>query len=130
MGHRTMRRVLFLLLLLAAEAAAHGALVTPPSRNAVDRFLPEFQNGQSPQTPCTCPNRYPRNATGDHGSVPCNQGLRAPSGGQACLWWSQGCTIGCNECTGLPLQTNGKRWCNSSFEPVLPMYARTMNIGI
>lgn len=34
----------------------HGMLVDPPSRNAFDRFLPAFKNGQSPQTPCTCPN--------------------------------------------------------------------------
>lgn len=34
----------------------HGMLADPPSRNAFDRFLPGFKNGQSPQTPCTCPN--------------------------------------------------------------------------
>ena len=28
------------------EVAGHAALVTPPSRNAVDRFLPEFTRGK------------------------------------------------------------------------------------
>lgn len=63
---------------------AHGALVSPPSRNAVDRFLPAFRDGQSPQTPCTCPIGF-RNASGDHGSKQCDQGLRAGAGGQPCL---------------------------------------------
>ena len=111
-------------------AHGHGALVTPPSRNAVDRFLPEFLNGQSPQTPCTCPNRWGRNHTGDHGSLPCDQGKRATAGGQPCLWWSQGCTIGCKACTGdTKTQSFGKRLCNGTLEPTLPNYAKTMAVG-
>jgi hypothetical protein len=31
------------------------------------------------------------------GPIGCDQGLRGPSG-QACLWWSQGCSIGCKQC--------------------------------
>ena len=30
--------------------------------------------------------------------VMCNQGLRVNGGGQPCLWWSQGCSIGCSVC--------------------------------
>mmetsp|Transcript_46081 Transcript_46081/g.76151 ORF Transcript_46081/g.76151 Transcript_46081/m.76151 type:complete len:404 (+) Transcript_46081:46-1257(+) len=108
----------------------HGMLVFPPSRNAVDRFLPEFHDGQSPQTPCTCPNRGTRDASGDHGSMPCNQGGRSTAGGQPCLWWSQGCTIGCNTCTGVDIQSHGKRLCNATLEPTLPDRARTMNLGV
>ena len=28
----------------------------------------------------------------------CDQGNRAGGDGQACLWWSQGCSIGCEKC--------------------------------
>lgn len=108
----------------------HAALVSPPSRNAVDRFLPAFHDGMSPQTPCTCPNKFVRNVTGDHGSLPCDQGVRSTSGGQPCLWWSQGCTIGCDHCDGENTQTHGKRLCEGTMEPTLPDWARTMNIGI
>ena len=38
--------------------SGHGALMIPPPRNAVDRFLPQFQRGASPNTPCTCANGY------------------------------------------------------------------------
>merc|ERR1712216_382565 len=118
-------------LLMVVSAYGHGMLVSPPSRNAADRFLPEFQNGQSPQTPCTCPNRGARDKSGDHGSLPCDEGLRAVAGGQPCLWWSQGCTIGCEHCTGdTQTQSGGKRLCNGTLEPTLPRWAYTMNLGI
>jgi len=120
-----------LLVLLVAQVAGHGMLVSPPSRNAADRFLAEFQNGQSPQTPCTCPNAGHRDQRGDHGSLPCDEGLRALAGGQPCLWWSQGCTIGCDKCTGdTQTQTGGKRLCNGTLEPTLPREAYTMNMDI
>ena len=44
-------------LLALPSVAGHGALVTPPSRNAVDRFLPEFTNGKVPHQEagsCSC----------------------------------------------------------------------------
>ena len=63
--------------LLTAGADGHGMMVFPPSRNAFDRFLPQFRNGQSPQTPCTCPNSQQRDHNGDHGSSPCEQGNRS-----------------------------------------------------
>jgi hypothetical protein len=115
---------------LVAIVNGHGSLVSPPARNAVDRFLPQFLKGQSPQTPCTCPNAFHRNASGDHGSLPCDQGRRATAGGQPCLWWSQGCTIGCEKCTGdTQTQSGGKSLCKNGMEPTLPMWARTMAVG-
>ena len=33
----------------------------------------------------------------DHGKE-CDMGLRVNGGGQPCLWWSQGCSIGCDKC--------------------------------
>ena len=74
-------------------------------------------------------------------------GLRAGSDGkgdgQACLWWSQGCSIGCKQCatetygtkpiTGNPPQTGKagfrKRYCESTFKGTLPHYAWTLNLG-
>ena len=112
--------------LAAQEVTGHGMLVKPPSRNAFDRFLPQFKDGQSPQTPCTCPNAGHRDAHGDHGSLPCDQGMRAAAGGQPCLWWSQGCTIGCETCTGK--LTKPGRYCNGTMQPTLPKHAWTMNV--
>jgi len=59
---------------LIVSAKGHGGLVTPTSRNAVDREL-----GVN-----TCPCA---NLTGEK----CNNG-------QACYWYSQGCFIGCPTC--------------------------------
>ena len=115
---------------LVATAHAHAMLVSPPSRNAADRFLPEFLAGQSPQTPCTCPNKGRRDNLGDHGSLPCDQGNRSAAGGQPCLWWSQGCTIGCPSCTGKLLSGAAlNKQCNGTREPTLPKWAWTMNVA-
>lgn len=68
-----------------------------------------------------------RDSHGDHGSLPCDQGLRVDAGGQPCLWWSQGCTLGCDVCTGV-LKSPG-RYCNSTLQPTLPKHAWTMNVA-
>ena len=80
------------------------------------------------QTPSsgTCPNANKRDAKGDHGSEPCDQGERSGAGGQPCLWWSQGCTIGCDKCTGVLKQG---RQCTGTLEPTLPKWAWTMNVN-
>ena len=64
------------------------------------------------------------------GGPACEQGLRAGGGGQPCLWWSQGCSIGCDKCAteimGPTGQAGGsapkaskigfrKRFCNASY---------------
>ena len=61
----------------------------PISRNAFDRVVDGFQNGTSKSTACTCAN-----------NGPCNLGSAREQGGagQPCLWWSQGCSIGCDYC--------------------------------
>jgi len=113
-------------------ASGHGGLVTPPSRNAVDRFLPPFRHGQSPQTPCTCPNSGKRDHNGDHGSLPCTQGRRANAGGQPCLWWSQGCVIGCRTCSNETSGDGAKlhQACGSAVQPTLPQALWTMSVGL
>ena len=42
--------------LLPQHANAHAGLVSPVSRNSMDRNLPAFAGGKSPDTPCTCAN--------------------------------------------------------------------------
>lgn len=122
----------FTLATWASPAVAHIALFVPSPRNAIDRFLPDFVGGKSPDTPCTCANGLQGKGSGE-----CDQGLRAGGGGQPCLWFSQGCSIGCDKCTGegpgAPPHTDKvgfkTRYCNSTFEPTLPKYAWTMNLG-
>ena len=109
-----------------SRSLADLALTGPAALCRIDRFLPAFKDGQSPQTPCTCLNAGHRDAHGDHGSLPCDQGTRADASGQPCLWWSQGCTIGCDTCTGV-LKSPG-RYCNGTLQPTLPKWAWTMNV--
>jgi hypothetical protein len=86
----TMRAAIFASMLVGASA--HGALYIPTPRNSQDNVLPQFANGRSPATPCTCVNG---NGNGKEG---CERGLRGQADGQSCLWWSQGCSIGCAKC--------------------------------
>ena len=112
-------------------ARARADLV--PSERDLDRFLPAFKDGQSPQTPCTCPNAGQRDKTGDHGSLPCDQGARADAGGQPCLWWSQGCTIGCETCVSWPnhkASRSNEDLCNSGVKAtVCDPRLRTYNMN-
>eukprot|EP00911_Craspedida_sp_UC1_P002862 UC1_evm2s2095 len=119
---------------------SHGALFIPTPRNAADKDLPAFAGGRSPSKACTCDNG---NGGPDGPKTGCDRGLRGNAGGQSCLWWSQGCSIGCDVCatetygtrpiSGLPPQA-GKigfrtRYCNSStLEPTLPREAWTLNL--
>ena len=89
----------------------------------------------------------------------CDQGLRGKADGQACLWWSQGCSIGCEKCATnaegpfSPGPFSGKapqagkigfrtRYCNAThnsgtsktnptplINSTLPKEAWTLNIG-
>ena len=85
---------------------AHAGMISPVSRNSIDRTLPAFLGGKSPVTPCTCANGLEKEFPGSLLSVAstgdgsCKAGaLRDVGGaGQPCLWWSQGCSIGCATC--------------------------------
>ena len=99
--------------------AGHGSLNTPPARNSIDRFLPEFINGKAPTGSCSC------NCGSDEKG--CDAGIRQSGGGQSCLWFSQGCSIGCKTCTGIGSHS-AVRLCNdSTLEPTLPKWAWSMN---
>lgn len=106
-------------ILFVVEVISHGSLILPPSRNAVDRFLPAFVGGKAPKASCNC---------GDTING-CDAGVRASGGGQPCLWFSQGCTIGCPTCTGIGSHTN-QSLCNNTLQPTLPKYAWTMNLWV
>ena len=122
----------------------HAALIMPPSRNAADRMMPAFANGRSPATACTCANGIGGSSenVSAHG---CDQGVRAGGGGQPCLWWSQGCSIGCGVCATMtagttPIHGNpphadkigfNKRYCDPTTPngtSTLPRVAWTMNV--
>ena len=104
-----MMRSLFLILALAGRAESHGAMSFPRSRNAIDGQLPPWQGWAYPCdakhegdecaiTFCedgkTCQGSCPISA---HNGV--HNALNA-SNGQACYWFSNGCTIGCDRCDG------------------------------
>ena len=112
-------RAVSLSLFLLNEVSGHGGLITPPSRNAVDRFLPGFAGGRSLTDSCNCGN----SKTG------CFEGVRASGGGQPCMWFSQGCSIGCGSCTGIGSHS-AVSLCNGTAQPTLPTYAWTMNRGV
>ena len=51
----------------------------------------------------------------------CEQGVRASGGGQPCLWFSQGCSIGCKECTGIGSHTDVSL-CNSTMKVDISLF--------
>eukprot|EP00051_Salpingoeca_urceolata_P023828 m.410430 g.410430 ORF g.410430 m.410430 type:complete len:387 (+) comp20158_c7_seq8:1833-2993(+) len=126
--------VLIALMMVVPSVYGHGALYLPSPRNAVEKILPEFVNGKSPSTPCTCADGYGGPDAAKNG---CDQGIRSGGGGQPCLWFSQGCSIGCDTCKnegpGLAPHTDKVgfriRYCNSTLKGTLPKEAWTMNIG-
>ena len=97
------------LALLPALAGAHGSLVIPPSRN-------NYQQ------------KDPANATGDPHM---DQG---PCVGGACLWFSEGCFLGCPACSAtMPAGGNQYNAPNCTgfvpTAPTLPEEFRTYNRG-
>lgn len=100
----------------------HGALVDPPPRNAVDRVLPEFQNGQFPAhtVGCNC---------GQASGCPAGRGVRAAANGQACLWFTQGTTIGCSRPDNQTQHTNKSLCANPTTTATLnDPRLRTVNL--
>jgi len=93
----------FLLLLLSATplVSGHGAVVFPPPRNAVDHDIPPWSEAVPDPIPgvdAWCPFAKGSTLSG--------------SNGQACFWFSNGCSIGCPECDG---QTRGPIPNNPQF---------------
>lgn len=74
----------------------HGSMIMPVPRNAIDATLPDWANGSHVPTGLIEPYE-----------CRCANGTDVCSSGQACFWFSQGCNIGCDKCTG-----NGTRLPN------------------
>mmetsp|Transcript_65346 Transcript_65346/g.108536 ORF Transcript_65346/g.108536 Transcript_65346/m.108536 type:complete len:413 (-) Transcript_65346:395-1633(-) len=134
-----MLRSLHLLAVHVLSVQSHSNLVIPTPRNAMDGVLDDFRGGKSPVTACGCAN-----------GQECDLGVRKEGGsGQPCLWWSQGCSIGCKYCATDPRHesNNGTiptteitggwphadkagfrtAYCDEPGTPVLPRPYWTMN---
>lgn len=126
---------------MIAGVSGHGALYLPIPRNSADKSLPAFTNGSVPSggSACTCANGLEKETPDGQ----CTRGLREAADGQSCLWWSQGCSIGCETCATADGGTDpitgsephadkmGFRvsYCEEpSTNATLPRYAWTMNV--
>ena len=90
------QQMLYFILLtqLVELVTSHASMIMPPSRNAIDSNLPAWHNSNISNPPETG-TIEPYNCRCTNGTEPfCNAG-------QACFWFSQGCTIGCSKCDGL-----------------------------
>ena len=136
-----------LLLVVATPrlVSAHGGIVSPPSRNAVDRDLPPW-DGPVPVSPDGAVAFDPWCAVPSADSPRTPAGKLSGSNGQACFWFSSGCSIGCKECDGWSRGPIPSRSCadpNDPHEmcarkyptcddglkmPTLPKEARTVNM--
>ena len=123
-----------------ALAGGHGAMIHPKPRNAIDGQLPINDQGGCQRTAerpnycysCNCGCMGDGCLTKEGGAVGnwngnCTPGTRAGMNGQPCLWFSQGCTIGCSECDNKTQQTVGKSLCGKVTKPTLPKRAWTVN---
>jgi len=95
------------LLALTIGADAHGSLVIPQTRNAIDRHAPQWKGGYPsvPDFPGTGRWGLPNETCGTRPwscqeGCSCSNGTEACDVGQSCFWFSSGCTIGCDKCDG------------------------------
>ena len=88
---------------LLPRISSHGAVVSPLTRNAADRY---------PLGPnlCLCANATPGMAKADSTAGCAN--------GQACYWYQQGCFIGCEQCDSLSGRVQSDI-CRSGKEPTI-----------
>ena len=85
------RNAIPLALTLLPLAAAHNSLVIPTPRNAVDGSDPAMKGGGMVPGGLTC-------TCSDGHDCPMGAARAIGGAGQPCLWWSQGCSIGCDYC--------------------------------
>ena len=88
-----MRNLYCGLALVIATADAHGMMIRPKPRNAIDSALPEWSNG-------TAPYKWTGGVDASTWPCACRNGSDVCESAQTCLWMSVGCTIGCKECDG------------------------------
>ena len=99
--------------LVIVSVAAHGAMLTPPPRNAIDSTIPGVDWGNG------------TNHTGhlEPLGVKCANGTEECHPGQSVFWFSQGCTPGCEACDGQGQRIPNWDHCNETraapFKPTL-----------
>ena len=77
-------------LVTAVAVDAHGAMLVPNPRNAIDSTIPGMNWG----------NGSTKTGTIEPLGVSCYNGTEGCHPGQSVFWFSQGCTPGCPECDG------------------------------
>jgi hypothetical protein len=107
--------VVLTVLLAAIQADAHGAMLMPAPRNAIDSTIPgaDWGNGT--------------NKTGhmEPLSVRCTNGTTDCRPGQSVFWFSQGCTPGCPACDGEGQRVpNWDHCANTRSKPFVPTLAK------
>ena len=100
----------------------HAALITPPPRNAVDRNLEPWAGGRFGDATCEHPvGKYdPVNPLWGNGSCwgcNCVNGTQPCEVAQTCVYFSQGCSIGCPSCDGEESNPNYKDRCGLGKRP-------------
>lgn len=109
--------------LLAAAAyvgtliVQHGFMIIPPIRNAVDYDLPPWANGSFPAKDGS-PGCNQLSYGNKNCGCWCTNGTSACESGQSCMWFSQGCSIGCLECDGVSAR-NQTDVCNNGMKAIL-----------
>jgi len=111
-------------LIILVGADAHGFVIVPPPRNAVDNNTPLFAGGKFPLA-----NGKPGCA--ESSSVCgcwCSNGTSPCEPGQSCFFFSQGCSIGCPSCDGKNARLQ-KDLCGNGAKPTIcDRRLRTYNI--
>ena len=96
-------------LLLASGASGHAALSFPRPRNAADGSLAPWTSWAYPcdktHSGANCSISFCEHGHDCQGSCPIAarsgvKGALTASNGQACYWFSNGCTVGCARCDG------------------------------
>jgi hypothetical protein len=102
-----------LLLLAVRQADAHGAMLTPPPRNAIDSTIPGMDWG----------NGSTHTGHMEPLGVGCANGTEECRPGQSVFWFSQGCTPGCETCDSQGQRIANWDHCNATrkdpFKPTL-----------
>merc|ERR1712216_180057 len=106
---------------MAAQVDAHGAMLMPPPRNAIDSTIPGDDWGDG------------ENKTGilERLGVQCVNGTEPCRPGQSVFWFSQGCTPGCDSCDHNGTRIGNWDHCGPSrktpFKPTLDPLYRSAN---
>merc|ERR1711988_118344 len=131
---QTMNIIISLCLLLHFSikvVSGHGAVVFPPPRNNIDHQESPWSDGVPQPVPAVSD---PRNGFWCPVPGPLFDGTLTGHNGQACFWFSNGCSIGCPECDGTTrgpsIHTNKTDICGKNYKAtVCDPALRTVNTG-